>query len=109
MQRLLGLTYCEEDSQLRPFIWNAAMDFDCNGVIDSGPVSTDTNLDGRTTNLGKAKTDWDRLRFDGLGAGGAPLGGFESLGPSDEMDRLLIHWMLLQERRLEVDRTVLPR
>jgi hypothetical protein len=109
MQRLIGLTYCEEDAGLRAFLWNAPMDFDCNGAIDAGSVRTDTNLDGRTSNLGKARTDWDRLRFDGLAAAGAPLAGAEAYEPVAEMDRLLIYWMLLQDRRLEIDRTALPR
>jgi len=107
MQRLLGLTFCE-DGALRAFLWNSPMDFNCNGFIDAGTVTADTNLDGKTNNLGKVKADWERLRFDGVMAAAAPVGGTGAYRRLEERDRVLIYWMLRQERRLRIDRSPRP-
>ncbi|MEZ5332525.1 MAG: hypothetical protein R2991_10840 [Thermoanaerobaculia bacterium] len=67
---LLGLFYCE-DGTFRAFYFNRALDFDCDGEIESGRVKTDISRDRHRTFLGRGHDDWNGLVFGtaGLGAG----------------------------------------
>lgn len=103
--RILGFTFCEDGGSL-PFLFNAPIDYDCDGRISSGRVKVDTNLDGRKTKLGRATTDWDRLDFRGVQAAAGATVRRPILSPQspevEELDRELIYWMLETRRNLRL-------
>ena len=104
-EEIIGITFCGDGSP-KAFRWNSPVDFDCSGGISPGTVRVDTNLDGGINNLGKAKVDWDRLKFNGIGpAAGA---GAIALDPAEELDLDLFYWMVEHRDRMRLDRD-LPR